>query len=173
MFKKGRIHAGVTIPSIFIYTHHMGQESMLKNLQQLTAECDASILYAPLAREVEYRDSSFPLKLDMNTIVVPKTKESDPFAWAETCTTQFENKKSYILIPGARFDIYGTRHGRGLGWYDRFLSKIPPTWLTIGIAYESQISASPIRRESWDVPVSFILVRHDTTWSAIQALSRD
>ena len=151
----------------------MEEESMLKKLQQLTAECDASILYEPLASEIDYRDDSFPLEFGTDSIVLPQTRESDPFAWAEKCNIVFENIKPYILIPGMQFDIYGTRHGKGGGWYDRFLSKIPKTWLKIGIAYESQVSFIPIKRESWDVPLDFIVIRHGNTWSAIRPVNRD
>ncbi len=100
----------------------------------------------------------------METIILPDDKEADPFMWAEHCAEQFKNKKPYILIPGTQFDIHGTRHGKGGGWYDRFLSKVPSTWLKIGIAHESQVSFSPIKRESWDIPIDWLIVFGNGKW---------
>lgn len=150
----------------FIYTEYMGRERMIQELQELLTNSEASILYEPLEGEVDYNDLSFPLRIPTNNVVLPQTKDSDPFSWATTCCTRFKNTKPYILIPGTTFDTRGTRHGKGGGWYDRFLSSVPQTWLKIGIAYDSQISFSPLKREPWDVPVDYVLVRTSSTWIA-------
>ncbi len=131
--------------------------------------CEASILYEPLLGEINYNDRSFPLKKPKYKVVLPQTKTSDPFSWAATCCTKFKDKKPYILIPGTTFDVHGTRHGKGGGWYDRFLSKLPSIWLKIGVAHDSQISLSPLKRELWDVPVDYVLVRTSGTWIAYKA----
>jgi 5-formyltetrahydrofolate cyclo-ligase len=43
-----------------------------------------------------------------------------------------------VIVPGLAFDVKGHRLGRGLGFYDRFLPKIPNAY-TIGIAFEEQV----------------------------------
>lgn len=144
----------------------MEKECTIQELQELIMTCEASILYEPLNDEIDYNNQSFLFKMLTNNIVLPQAKNSDPFSWAAICSTKFRNTKTYILIPGTAFDTQGTRHGKGGGWYDRFLSKLPPTWLKIGIAYDSQISHSPLKRESWDVPVDYVLVRTSSTWIA-------
>ncbi len=63
-----------------------------------------------------------------------------------------------ILIPGRLFDITGTRHGRGGGWYDRFLAAVPREWFRVGFCYESQFSAAPLLREAWDQPMDAVCV---------------
>ncbi len=44
-----------------------------------------------------------------------------------------------IIVPGVAFDVQGWRLGRGLGYFDRFLSRLPRTVPRIGLAFELQI----------------------------------
>jgi 5-formyltetrahydrofolate cyclo-ligase len=43
------------------------------------------------------------------------------------------------IVPGIAFDGEGNRVGRGLGYYDRFLSKLDETTRKIGMGYAFQI----------------------------------
>jgi 5-formyltetrahydrofolate cyclo-ligase len=44
-----------------------------------------------------------------------------------------------VIVPGLAFDKKGRRLGRGKGYYDRFLSRIPEQMPTIGLAFAFQI----------------------------------
>ncbi len=44
-----------------------------------------------------------------------------------------------IILPGIAFDLEGGRIGYGLGYYDRFLKRLPRTTPLIGLAYDFQI----------------------------------
>lgn len=131
---------------------------MFQKLKNLVSRCDASILYQPLKGEVDYHNRAFPFDIPLNILTLPNHKDSDPFAWAAKCTSKFKDAKPFILIPGTRFDIRGTRHGKGGGWYDRFLSKVPAGWLRIGIADKSQVSEIKLLRQEWDQSVDWIIV---------------
>ena len=48
------------------------------------------------------------------------------------------DKIELVIVPGLAFDVDGHRLGRGLGFYDRFLSILPNTY-TIGVAFEEQV----------------------------------
>ena len=67
-------------------------------------------------------------------------------------------RPAFIFVPGRAFDGTGTRHGKGAGWYDRFLGVVPQEWLRIGICYTEQFSSESLIRESWDEPMDFICV---------------
>ena len=59
------------------------------------------------------------------------------------------------VIPGMSFDEKGNRLGRGKGYYDRFLKKVP-TMFKIGICFDFQkINTIPI--EETDIRMDYIL----------------
>ncbi len=140
-------------------------ETPLQELQKVLSDCQGAILYKPFAGEVDYSDPTFPFKIHSEIIVLPSDKETDPFVLAAKCVEQFKNKNPFILIPGTQFDMFGTRHGKGGGWYDRFLSKLPKTWPKIGIAHESKFSFSQIKRKSWDIPMDWLIVLEGKKWT--------
>jgi len=63
-----------------------------------------------------------------------------------------------VLVPLVLGDRHGTRIGHGKGHYDRALSHLREAGavFTIGIAWESQISETPIPADPWDVPLDAI-----------------
>lgn len=156
----------------FLYTCAMQKKSTLSTLQELqklVSRCTATILYKPIKNEVDYNDSSFPLEIPKNSLILSNDKNSDPFKWADDCIDKFKNLKTCILIPGTQFDIYGTRHGKGAGWYDRFLSRIPSAWLRIGIIDKAGMSHSKILKQKWDESVDWIIVYNGFSWSIYNA----
>ncbi len=44
-----------------------------------------------------------------------------------------------VVVPGLAFDEAGNRLGRGMGYYDRFLSCLPEHVPTIGLAFDFQV----------------------------------
>jgi 5-formyltetrahydrofolate cyclo-ligase len=44
-----------------------------------------------------------------------------------------------VIVPGVAFDKQGNRLGRGKGYYDAFLHKLPKTAISIGLAFDFQI----------------------------------
>lgn len=57
-----------------------------------------------------------------------------------------------ILVPGVAFDRQGRRLGRGLGYFDRFLGKVPPAVPRIGLGFKFQL-VKQIPFELHDQPV--------------------
>ncbi len=144
----------------------MEETFTLKELQRMASECVGSVLYIPTKSEVDYKDPSFPLEINkVNIVTIPKDKNSDPFKWVNICMAKFKNDPVCVLVPGTRFDAYGTRHGKGGGWYDRFLSKIPSSWLRVGIIDVAKFSSSKLTIQEWDEPVNWIIVRDAFSWS--------
>jgi len=143
----------------------MKLDNTLSALQQLISRCETCVLYEPLLDEIDYRDDSFPIEIRTDNLVLPNDKDNDPSDWAGRCITKFKSIKTYVLIPGTRFDTHGTRYGKGGGWYDRFLSQIPIDWLRIGVADKSQISNTKLPRQKWDEPVEWLIVRDSFAWN--------
>lgn len=61
-----------------------------------------------------------------------------------------------VLVPGLAFDKSCRRLGRGGGFYDRLLPKLPVNTRTIGVCFDEQVVNS-IPMDSWDQPVNQIL----------------
>ena len=65
-------------------------------------------------------------------------------------------KLDLVLVPGVAFDRRGRRLGRGGGYFDRFLSEIPPEIPSVGLAFRFQLVKN-IPWESHDRPVSRVI----------------
>lgn len=61
-----------------------------------------------------------------------------------------------VIVPGVAFDKKGNRLGRGKGYYDRFLARLPQRTASLGLAFDFQILPSlPAQRH--DIAVSKVL----------------
>jgi len=91
--------------------------------------------------------------------VLPSDKDMDPFALAKSIKQEIpRDARVYLFIPGTRFDRFGTRVGRGGGWYDRFLSAVPRAWLRVGVIGTGQLSEQPLERQTWDEPMDWLVM---------------
>jgi 5-formyltetrahydrofolate cyclo-ligase len=63
-----------------------------------------------------------------------------------------------VIVPGIAFDKTNNRLGRGGGYYDRFLKKLPSDIPTLGLAFDFQIVDHLPHQEGHDMPVSRVLV---------------
>ena len=61
-----------------------------------------------------------------------------------------------ILVPGLAFDMQGGRLGRGAGFYDRTLAKVPESVMRIGVCFDQQV-VDEVPQDSWDRKVHAIL----------------
>jgi len=61
-----------------------------------------------------------------------------------------------VIVPGLAFTETGTRLGWGKGYYDGFLSQLPPSTQKVGICFQFQI-ANELPADSWDVQMDFLV----------------
>jgi len=162
---------GMFLGVSFFYTFSMGNKQQEK-LVFLLARCNGAIGYAPLGDEAEYADSSLFKSVASKQIFLPKNGADGPYRWAQLCNERYGNKKICIFVPGVRFDARGTRKGRGGGWYDRFLSKIHPEWIRIGIIGAGGFSRTALARQEWDEPVDWVAVRGASSWKFYETHAR-
>jgi 5-formyltetrahydrofolate cyclo-ligase len=62
-----------------------------------------------------------------------------------------------VVLPGLAFDEAGNRLGRGMGYYDRFLSRLPKDTPTVGLAFDFQLIRDFPPLEPHDFAVSIVL----------------
>lgn len=91
-------------------------------------------------------------------LFIPQSNFANPYICAEICTAVCKQFVTTLLVPGSAFDLSGGRYGRGKGWFDRFLTVAPKEWRRIGVAFENQISKTPLVRESWDMSVDALAI---------------
>ncbi len=144
------------------------EEQLLATLRA----ADAIIGYSPIGDEPSFGDF-----LKQNGIIqkgrsVIADKNISPHDFAREVSRAHEGEKICILIPGREFDSLGTRHGKGGGWYDKFLSEVSREWTRVGVLQESQLSPEVLKRESWDEPVDYLLVMQDDLYEVIKTGAR-
>jgi 5-formyltetrahydrofolate cyclo-ligase len=65
-----------------------------------------------------------------------------------------------VVVPGLAFTPDGHRLGQGGGHYDRFLTRVRPGCLTIGVCFREQLVAElPV--EAHDVPLTAVVTDAD------------
>jgi 5-formyltetrahydrofolate cyclo-ligase len=65
-------------------------------------------------------------------------------------------KLGLVILPGVAFDVQGGRLGRGGGYFDRFLPKVPLSVPRVGLAFRFQVVAK-LPREAHDQPISRVI----------------
>lgn len=123
--------------------------------------------YQPMADEPAYADFLKQFDVKVPEEIIPADASLSPFETAETFSETLKDASVALFVPGQKFDMRGTRHGRGHGWYDRFLSKVPREWLRIGVLDEGMLSKETLERKSWDEPMDALLVSDKGVWRVV------
>jgi 5,10-methenyltetrahydrofolate synthetase len=132
---------------------------------------ESAIGYFPLKNEPDPISCILSMLPVVRFNISPE-QSTDPLQMAGQINKLFANTDICLYIPGTAFDVNGVRHGRGGGWYDRFLSVVSPQWMRIGFCFESQFSSSPLKREIWDEPVDWVCVKKADTVEYYQTKAR-
>jgi len=67
-----------------------------------------------------------------------------------------DDRIDLVVVPGVAFDKKGNRLGRGLGYYDRLLSRLSPSIKRIGVAFDFQI-VDNLPLNPYDQPVDKVI----------------
>ncbi len=72
------------------------------------------------------------------------------------CPVSDPDRIDLVLVPGLGFDRDGNRLGRGKGFYDRFLGRIRPNAITLGLCYTFELVDSIPVDSDCDRPVAWL-----------------
>lgn len=141
----------------------MAQETTKEALLgALCASTRGFVTYVPLRTEVSFRER-FPIQAGAPEYEILPRGSLDPGIEVAQAVRTLSGLPVAILMPGRRFDVFGTRLGQGGGWYDRFLSVAPVEWLRVGFCFSDQFSPTPLVRMPHDEPVDVVCVVERTT----------
>ncbi|MBI2644810.1 hypothetical protein HYW94_01365 [Candidatus Uhrbacteria bacterium] len=143
-------------------------------LKETIQRCVFGISYIPLDDEVDPLACPFiPKTLPLEKVPQDLNISSSQYA-QELIRAHGHAISVCICIPGQAFDAYGTRHGRGGGWYDRFLSEVPPHWLRIGVTPINRFHTEKLFHAPHDQPVDFVITFDllKKTWDILKTHAR-
>lgn len=132
-------------------------ELICRTLRQVPELQRARVImaYAAMKQEADINEYWLSLLDEDKTVVLPRVNGKDLEAvrfdgWERTKPGPFGIREpegepfspeliEAVLVPGVVFDRRGYRLGYGKGYYDRFLSALPPAAFFCGIAFELQL----------------------------------
>lgn len=123
-------------------------------IQALIERFPVCITYVPVGAEVDFHT----LCTTKSTYEIQPDPACNPTVEVSRAMGLADDQPVAVLVPGRAFDATGTRHGKGAGWYDRFLSQTPPSWVRVGFCFDDQFASEPLVRESWDEPMDYVVV---------------
>jgi 5-formyltetrahydrofolate cyclo-ligase len=128
--------------------------------------------FAPMQDEPAYETFLSQNGFSPSDFLIPASKEILPEEIGQTLREKYPDDSVAVFMPGRRFDVTGTRHGRGHGWYDRLLSHLPEKWLRVGVLSPNLLSAEPLVRQSWDQPVDVLLIAKEAGFDSVETGAR-
>ena len=139
-------------------------------------KADSVLMYHSLPDEVDTHSALGQLLAMGKKVLLPKVvsetemtiheytgqdslQPSEPYGILEPTTPEFSivncQLSIVIVVPGMAFDKHGHRLGRGKGYYDRFLSRIPNIY-KIGVCFPFQL-IDKVPSEPTDILVDEVL----------------
>ena len=139
-------------------------------------KADSVLMYHSLPDEVDTHSALDQLLAMGKKVLLPKVvsetemtiheytgqdslQPSEPYGILEPTTPEFSISNFQfsivIVVPGMAFDKHGHRLGRGKGYYDRFLSRIPNIY-KIGVCFPFQL-IDKVPSEPTDILVDEVL----------------
>ena len=139
-------------------------------------KADSVLMYHSLPDEVDTHSALDQLLAMGKKVLLPKVvsetemtiheytgqdslQPSEPYGILEPTTPEFSivncQLSIVIVVPGMAFDKHGHRLGRGKGYYDRFLSRIPNIY-KIGVCFPFQL-IDKVPSEPTDILVDEVL----------------
>jgi len=141
------------------------------------------MMYMPLAHEVDITGIAIECFRSAKTVCVPRVnwrrKDMTPIEISSLDDRMMDlddhglrtprggrlvlpSTINLVVVPGLAFDTHGNRLGRGGGFYDRFLTRLPANATTIGLCFDRQIIDSiPVNER--DMAVDMIITERRTT----------
>ena len=121
--------------------------------------------FSPLRDEPDPRPIEELAGSNSQIVVLGQDASIDPLDTAhELLHAHGDVHRAVLLIPGRSFDLTGTRHGRGRGWYDRVLHELPRNWTRVGIASLVCLHQEELLRQPWDEPMDCLMLNGADGW---------
>ncbi len=137
-----------------------GSARVCAHLAPLVAGAEAVMAFVAMGSEVDLAA--------IGPTVLPRVEGPDlvPVAWGpgqELARSRFgvleptgpgldPHRIDVVCVPGLAFDRHGYRVGYGKGFYDRFLPRLRPDAVVVGVCFAAQV-VDEVPHDTFDVPV--------------------
>jgi 5-formyltetrahydrofolate cyclo-ligase len=157
-------------------------EAVARNLLELPAVADASTVmaFSSFGSEVETGPIIERLTRDGRRVALPRVEgrsivpvayrsgdpvKPAPFGALEPATGDpvLPEEIDVVIVPGLAFDRRGQRVGYGRGFYDRFLGRLRPDALKVGICFTAQV-VDEVPHGRGDRPVDVLVTEEGAVW---------
>ncbi|OGX45385.1 MAG: 5-formyltetrahydrofolate cyclo-ligase [Omnitrophica WOR_2 bacterium RIFCSPLOWO2_12_FULL_51_8] len=129
LFRENFFQNAKTVMFYIAFRGEVNTEGMIKAARRL-----GKTVTVPVC--IKNRATLKPCILDDNPAL-----KNGPYGVFQPAAEKFVRLKDLdaVIVPGLAFDKEGRRLGRGKGYYDRFLKRVPKGVATIGLAFRFQI----------------------------------
>jgi len=146
---------------------HARQSEQLMSFVSMPSEIDILPLFAGHSMIVPYCDAEeiIPVRIQSLDELEPagtmKILEPKLTVRQDVSRLIVPEQIGVVLVPGLAFDRFGNRLGRGRGYYDRFLRRLPDNVLTIGLVLDGMLHEQ-IPHDDNDCPVKMVITESRT-----------
>ena len=142
------LHSSSNIMIYLDFNHEVQTENLILNLLNLNKNVIAPITIKSEKKLLTHKISNLQSDIVVGAYGIREPNKATPLVPLDSIDA--------IIVPAVAYDTNGYRLGYGGGFYDRFLDKLNPNCIKIGVAFELQVF-DDVPKEPHDAKLDYII----------------